>query len=73
MSRKNSGIIRDGPSKNFTSSFSYKTYRAAQHLESYILLSSKQKFSSSIQGGAGGLAVGWVDLEVECSTILLGQ
>ena len=27
----------------------------------------------SLQGGAGGLAVGWVDLDLECSTILLGQ
>ena len=26
-----------------------------------------------VQGGAGGLAVGWVDLDLECSTILLGQ
>ena len=26
-----------------------------------------------IQGGAGGLAVGWGDLDLECSTILLGQ
>ena len=26
-----------------------------------------------LQGGAGGLAVGWVDLDLECSTILLGQ
>ena len=28
---------------------------------------------TTIQGGAGGLAVGWVDLDLECSTILLGQ
>ena len=28
---------------------------------------------SLLQGGAGGLAVGWVDLDLECSTILLGQ
>ena len=27
----------------------------------------------SLQGGAGGLAVGWVDLDLECSPILLGQ
>ena len=27
----------------------------------------------TVQGGAGGLAVGWVDLDLECSTILLGQ
>ena len=26
-----------------------------------------------VQGGAGGLSVGWVDLDLECSTILLGQ
>ena len=26
-----------------------------------------------VQGGAGGLAVGWVDLDLECSTILLGH
>ena len=26
-----------------------------------------------LQGGAGALSVGWVDLDLECSTILLGQ
>ena len=26
-----------------------------------------------VQGGAGGLSVGLVDLDLECSTILLGQ
>ena len=31
------------------------------------------KGRTRIQGGAGGLAVGWVDLDLECSTILLGQ
>ena len=31
------------------------------------------KNTNNIQGGAGGLAVGWVDLDLECSTILLGQ
>ena len=31
------------------------------------------KSQIQIQGGAGGLAVGWVDLDLECSTILLGQ
>ena len=30
-------------------------------------------YHSELQGGAGGLAVGWVDLDLECSTILLGQ
>ena len=34
---------------------------------------SRTRTGTDIQGGAGGLAVGWVDLDLECSTILLGQ
>ena len=30
-------------------------------------------YDENLQGGAGGLSVGWVDLDLECSTILLGQ
>ena len=39
----------------------------------FALLLAKVPTSCTVQGGAGGLAVGWVDLDLECSTILLGQ
>ena len=39
-------------------------------VEQHVLLFNRRV---AIQGGAGGLAVGWVDLDLECSTILFGQ
>ena len=51
----------------------YETKYRKRFLSICFSFPSKIRLDNPVQGDSGGLRLGWVDLDLGCSTILLGQ